>query len=77
MAKNVSCEEVMSKLFAFLDQEIDALSEDDIAAHINGCRECYSRAEFEKTLRQKVASSAEVKTPDDVRGRLDFLIKQF
>ena len=77
LTTKLSCEEVMSKLYAYLDQEVDAPTEEDIAAHVSGCRECYSRAEFEKALKRKVVSTTEEKTPDDVRKRLDFLIRRF
>ena len=77
MTRKISCEEVMSKLYAYLDHEVDALDEADIDAHVHKCRECYSRAEFEKALRKKVAATAELATPDDTRNRLEALIKRF
>ena len=77
MNRKVSCEEVLSKLHAYLDQEVDAPSEAEIDQHLHECRECFSRAEFEKTLKRKVASAAEVETPADTRERLEALIKRF
>ena len=77
MTRKISCEEVMTKLYAYLDDEVDALTEAEIDAHVHKCRECYSRADFEKSLRKKVAASAEMKTPIETRGRLEALIKRF
>ncbi len=77
MAQKMSCEDVLSKLYAYLDNEIDTLTESDIDAHLHECRECFSRAEFEKSLRKKVASSVEVAVPSDTRSRLESLIKRF
>ena len=77
MAHKISCEEVMSKLYAYLDNEIDAPAEADIDAHLHKCRECYSRAEFEKALRKKVTAAGEVTVPDETRGRMESLIKRF
>lgn len=77
MTLKLSCEEVLSKLYVYLDQEIDALTEADIDAHLHKCRECFSRAEFERLLRKKVAATAEVETPKDVRERLEMLVKRF
>ncbi|MEM7290787.1 MAG: zf-HC2 domain-containing protein [Pseudomonadota bacterium] len=77
MTRKISCEEVMSKLYAYLDNEVDRMEEADITAHIHECRECYSRAEFEKALRRKVAASVEVEVPEETRGRLEALIKRF
>jgi len=77
MTRKISCEEVLSKLHAYLDQEVDAPSESEIDAHLHECRECFSRAEFEKALKKKVAGVAEVSTPEDTRKRLESLIKRF
>jgi anti-sigma factor (TIGR02949 family) len=77
VTQKLSCEEVLSKLYAYLDQEVDALTEADVDAHLHSCRECFSRAEFEKMLRKKVAATAELETPGDVRERLESLIKRF
>ena len=77
MTRKVSCEEVLSKLHAYLDKEVDAPSEVEIDQHLHDCRECFSRAEFEKALKRKVASAADVATPADTRKRLEALIKRF
>ena len=77
MAKSITCIEAMSKLQAFLDNEVGAPTEDDIDHHLDNCRECFSRAEFEKTLRKKVAQLSVTKTPEDVQQRLASLIKKF
>ena len=77
MTQKISCEDVMSKLYAYLDNEIDAPTDAYIEEHIHHCRECFSRAEFEKTLRKRVASTVEVETPTDTRSRLESLIKRF
>ena len=77
MTRKLSCEEVLSKLHAYLDSEIDAPSETEIDRHLHECRACFSRAEFEKALKRKVASAADVATPDETRKRLESLIKRF
>ena len=77
MTQKISCEEVLSKLYAYLDHEVDAPTEADIDAHLHECRECFSRAEFEKALKKKVAATAEVVTPEETRKRLESLIKRF
>ncbi len=77
MAKSITCIEAMSKLQAYLDNEVGGPSEQDIDEHLHNCRECFSRAEFEKTLRLKVTQISEAKTPDDIQQRLASLIKKF
>ena len=77
MNSKLSCEEVLSKLMSYLDHEEDAESKSDIEEHLHECRECFSRAEFEKALKRKVAGTGEVKTPEETRKRLEALIKRF
>ena len=77
MTKKLSCEEVLSKLYLYLDQEVDTPTRADLEAHIDSCRECFSRAEFENALRNKVASTAELEPPAEVKERLESLIKMF
>jgi anti-sigma factor (TIGR02949 family) len=77
MTQKMSCEEVLSTLYAYLDNEVDAPTEADMDTHLHDCRECFSRAEFEKTLKKKVASTVDVATPTETRSRLESLIKRF
>ncbi len=77
MVQKLSCEEVLSKLYTYLDSEIDAPGESDIDEHLHSCRECFSRVEFEKMLRKKVASAATAEIPVETRERLESLIKRF
>jgi anti-sigma factor (TIGR02949 family) len=77
MTRKMSCEDVMSMLYAYLDSEVDGPTEDDINAHLHECRECFSRADFEKALRKKIQNAGEMATPTETRSRLESLIKRF
>lgn len=77
MVKQLSCEDVLSQLYDYLDSEIDGPTEEDINHHLHHCRECFSRAEFEKMLRKKVSETGESQAPEDVKARLASLIKRF
>ena len=77
MARVMSCEDVLSLLSTYLDSEVDGMTEADIDAHIHKCRECFSRAEFERALKKKVKAAGELKTPEATRNRLESLIKRF
>lgn len=73
----ISCAEVMSKLYAFLDGEVDNLTESDIEHHLHHCRECFSRVDFEKKLKERVKSTDAVNTPPDVKSRLQDIMNKF
>jgi len=75
--KELRCEEVIAHLFSYLDGEMDAAKRAEIDSHLQTCRGCYSRAEFEKTLRAKVQDLGEKEAPAKLRQRLKNLLDQF
>lgn len=44
----IPCEEAMSRLFEFLDGELDEDSTAEIRKHVDVCKACYPRFQFEK-----------------------------
>jgi anti-sigma factor (TIGR02949 family) len=77
MTRKVSCEEVISKLLEYLDRDLDRTAEEEIARHIEHCRSCFSRAEFERRLRQKVAETGEVPAPESLRRRIRSIVDRY
>ncbi|MBX2880903.1 MAG: zf-HC2 domain-containing protein [Granulosicoccus sp.] len=73
----ISCADVLSKLYAFLDGEIDDLTEADIEHHLHHCRECFSRVEFEKKLKERVRETGTIETPPEVKSRLQDIMSKF
>jgi len=52
--KDIDCEEALGRLFAFLDHELDAEERDAMQYHLARCRSCFSRANFEQRLKQRL-----------------------
>ena len=73
----INCEEVIEQLFAFLDQELDDETRERIDEHMARCRDCFSRAEFERRLRQRVQETAEIQPPDRLIQRLRRIVDEF
>ncbi|MCH8529287.1 MAG: zf-HC2 domain-containing protein [Saccharospirillum sp.] len=73
----LNCEEVIELLFDYLDQEISHPLSTHIERHLETCRDCFSRAEFEKRLRARVRESAEVQAPERLKLRIKSLIEKF
>jgi mycothiol system anti-sigma-R factor len=73
----IRCEEVIAHLLTYLDGEIDAAKRAQIDRHLDECRGCYSRAEFEQALRRKVQELGEERAPASLRRRIKSLIDQF
>jgi anti-sigma factor (TIGR02949 family) len=73
----IRCEEVVAHLLQYLDGEIDTAKRVQIDRHLQECRGCYSRAEFEKVLRAKIEQLGEVKAPAALQQRVRLLIEEF
>jgi predicted anti-sigma-YlaC factor YlaD len=71
----MTCDEALRLLAVYLDGELHGETHDDVEHHLDMCRACYSRAEFERRLKaefgrlrcEEVSSTFEAR----VRGILD------
>jgi anti-sigma factor (TIGR02949 family) len=72
-----SCEDALSLLAAYLDGELKRGVGDEVERHLEKCRSCYSRAEFERRLKQKVAESGRAEVRPELRDRVSDLIRGF
>ena len=64
----MKCDEVLERLFDYLDGELPDLESEQVQHHLEMCKACYPRAEFERAFLDAVqkAKSGEV-CPDSVR----------
>ena len=76
-AENMTCEEVIERLFEYLDQELDSELAERIDSHLERCRDCFTRAEFEKKLRARINETTEVKAPDHLHQRVRRVLDDF
>ena len=77
MTAPLSCEEVIGKLLEYLDRELDAAAQLEVERHLETCRGCFSRAEFERRLRSRVAETGEVRAPESLRRRIRALVARY
>mgnify|MGYP001818667560 CR=1 FL=1 len=79
---DIGCLEAIEGLYAWLDKELenpDSIS--SIEEHIRHCESCYSRAEVEKLLTERIRRAegpqAAGKAPAALKSRMKKLIDQF
>lgn len=77
MTEDLRCEEVIERLLEYLDRELDAETEQALARHMETCRGCFTRAEFERRLRARVKEVGEVKAPESLRRRVRAIIDHY
>lgn len=73
----LSCEEALRLLAEYLDRELDVVTDGDVTRHLERCRSCFSRAEFEKRLTQQVAALRRAEVRPEFEARVRQLVDEF
>lgn len=73
----LSCEEVIEHIFDYLDGELDQATQGRIERHLETCRDCFSRAEFEELLRRKIRAAGSQKAPERLQRRIREMLDRF
>jgi mycothiol system anti-sigma-R factor len=74
----MNCREAVEKLWQYLDRELDGESSTQLQHHLQECRECFSKAEFETHLRALLRRSCGgEQAPPELRERLSRLLRMF
>jgi anti-sigma factor (TIGR02949 family) len=74
---SIDCEEVVARLLTYLDGELDAETRAHIDHHIEQCHGCYSRAQFERTLRRRLQELGHEPPSERLTRRLKSLLDSF
>ncbi|MDF0652855.1 MAG: zf-HC2 domain-containing protein [Nitrospira sp.] len=75
--KTIGCEEALKHLLAYLDQEAGAIKRREVERHIEICRTCFSRAEFEQSLKTRLREAGRGTMRSSFEKRIKILFDQF
>ncbi len=70
----INCEEALARLLGYLDRELDPHEHSEMERHLKVCHACYSRAEFEKRLRTRLAEVGTEKPSEEFESRIRMLL---
>ena len=73
----IDCEEALRRLFEYLDAELHGEPQREMQQHLERCRSCFSRVEFEKRLKAYTAELGHEPVPTDVERRIRTLLDGF
>lgn len=73
----MSCEEAIGLLLDYLDDELEPDRRGDMEEHLDRCRSCYSRHEFEKGLKSRVGELGRGPVPTEFQTRIRALVGRF
>ncbi len=69
-APDHECDEVLAKLYLFLDSEIDDASCSDIRQHLDECAPCLQAYDLDRLVKSLVARSCCEQAPKPLRERV-------
>jgi len=71
---DIGCLQALEMFYAYLDGELEPDSVEDFEHHMAHCRSCYSRAELEGLITERLRAAAARPTPDALKRRLRILL---
>jgi anti-sigma factor (TIGR02949 family) len=75
---DIGCLAAIEMFYAYLDGELaDPRDIDDFETHLAHCRSCFTRAEMENLLTDRLKQVAKQRAPERLHSRLSKLIDEF
>ncbi len=72
-----SCEQVIQGIWDYLDKELCADDMSQVQKHLDLCRGCFTRIEFERVLREKMQKTTYHCCPDKLKQRIKDLVDRY
>ena len=73
--KEIDCIEAFDYLYAYINNEItNPVELGNIKHHLSHCKSCYSRAQMEQELNERIKESGKSETPDSLQKRLRSIV---
>ena len=73
----IDCEEALRRLFEYLDAELHGDPHREMEQHLERCRSCFSRVEFEKRLKAYTTELGREAAPPELERRIRKLLDGF
>lgn len=73
---DTDCSEVLSRVFFFLDKELEQADCAQIQHHLDECGPCLARYDLERTVKTLVQRSCSEVAPEGLRQRVQLSIRQ-
>lgn len=73
----IDCEEALRRLFEYLDAELHGDEQRVMQQHLERCRSCFSRLEFETRLKARTAQLGREPISRDLGQRIHSLLDTF
>jgi len=74
---DIDCAQALKRLIELVDHELGDADRDVIEGHLQTCRSCLSRAEFERALKGKLRGLSQSDVPSKTLDRITALMQEF
>ena len=74
---DIDCAQALKRLIELVDQELDDADREVVEHHLQTCRSCLSRAEFERALKGKLRDLSQGEAPSKTLDRIRALMQEF
>ncbi|MEW5799286.1 MAG: zf-HC2 domain-containing protein [Bacteroidota bacterium] len=75
--QNISCEEAIQRIFPYIDNYLQGKSRTELEHHLETCRHCFDRVEFEKLLKARLRNLHAQKKSDLLEKKIEELVDRF
>ena len=66
----INCETALQQLADYLNRELEPAEHDAVEQHVRLCHACFSRAEFERLLKERLTDLGREEAPTRVQARI-------
>ena len=73
--QTIGCEEALRYLFAYLDHQLGRVKQRELEQHLEVCRACFSKAEFERRLKVHLRAAGRSSVQVSFCNRIQTLLK--
>ena len=73
--REIECEQALRQILEYVDRELGEAEREAMHRHLQTCKSCFSRVEFERRLKEKLKALREADTTAEARQRIEKLLK--
>jgi anti-sigma factor (TIGR02949 family) len=75
--QEIDCEQALRQILEYVDRELGEAEHEAMHRHLQTCKSCFSRMEFERRLKGKLGALPEKKASPEMNERIKELLKSF
>lgn len=75
--KRINCRQALALVADFLDKELGQPERTQLEQHIQTCRQCFNRFEFERLLKARLTHLKSAEPSELLRKRVATILEQF